>query len=131
MTEAQANALRSKITILLDENLEGLKSGLRDAGFKVITIEKGLSDEKIIELAEGLAILTDNSQHFLGNAVAGDYDVISMESVKFIDTKPDRTNDTVQKVVKAIRESGLYLLKGNHQLKIHNDGTWSLKQLVI
>jgi len=129
--EALGNAARSKITILVDEQVSVLKDGLRDAGLKVITIASGTPDEKIIELAEGLAILTKNSVDFLGDAVAGDYDVISIEAVKFLDDDKTRKNQTVQKVVKAIRESGLYVEKGNFQLVIHDDGSFVMKRLVV
>jgi hypothetical protein len=127
----EANAMRSKITLLLDENLSSLKPGLRDAGLKVISFDSKTPDDTLIELAEGLAILTNNSKDFLNDAVAGDYDVISTENIKFIDTLTTRKNSTVQKIVKAIRESGLYTRKGNFHLSINDDGSFVLKQLTV
>jgi hypothetical protein len=122
--------LRSKLTILLDENLFQLKAGLKDSGFKVLVLKKGMADEEIRELAEGTAILTNNSKDFLPHAVADDYDVISVEALKFIDGEPTRKNQTVQLIAQAIRESGLSFVKGNFQLQLRPDGTYQLKPLV-
>jgi len=127
----EAHALRAKITILLDENLFMLKDGLKDAGLKVITIASGTPDEKIIELAEGLAILTKNSQDFLEDAVSGDFDVISVEGIKYLDTDKTRKNQTVKKIINAIRDSGLYLKKGHFNLIVKDDGSFHLKELII
>jgi hypothetical protein len=129
--ETDAGAARSKVTVLLDEQLLGLKDGLRDAGLKVITLDQGMPDDKIIELAEGWAILTKNSKRFLEDAVAGDYDVISLEKVRFIDDDKTRKNQTVKKITHAIRNSGLYTKKGNFHLDVHDDGTFTLTQLTV
>lgn len=126
----EAAAMRSKITIFLDENRLELKEGLKDAGFKVIVLKQGLSDEEIGELAEGHAILTANTADFIDNAKASDYDIISIDDLKFHDTDKTRKNKTVQKVVKAIRDTKFYTLRGNFLLKIYNDGH-KLEQIMI
>lgn len=99
-------------TILLDENLRGLQSGLEDDGFKVIVPPPGLQDDALRRMARGWAILTKNSQDFVGEAVRHDYDVIGIEDIKFIDDRPDRTNDTARKVSAAVRRSRLATRKG-------------------
>ena len=125
-----ANARRSKLTILVDENLECLSAGLRDSGFKVINIKKGTPDPEVMELAEGTAILTKNSKDFLKKAVKFDFDVISVENVKFIDDLPDSSNSTVTKISDAVRSSGFATQRGNFNLIIMDDGSYRMDALV-
>jgi hypothetical protein len=117
-------------TILLDENLLGLESGLEDDGFKVIAPQPGLEDEELKRKARGWAILTRNSQDFVHDAVRFDYDVIGIEDIKFIDAKPDRTNETVGKISAAVRRSQIGTRRGNFWLRIRDNGSFHLEQLV-
>jgi hypothetical protein len=119
-------------TILLDENLHGLEPGLEDDGFKVVLPPQGLGDDplKVKAKARGWAILTKNSQDFVEDAVRYDYDVIGIEDIKFIDSKPDPTNETVRKISNAVRRSKLATTKGNFWLKIRDNGSFHLEQLV-
>ena len=71
-----------------------------------------------------------DSQDFAGEAVRHDYDVIGIEDIKFIDDRPDRTNDTVRKISAALRRSQLGTRKGNFWLKIRDNGSFYLEQLV-
>ena len=117
-------------TILLDENLRGLESALEDDGFKVVVPPQGGKDEALKRLARGWAILTKNSHDFTEDAVRHDYDVIGIEDVKFIDSKTDRTNETVRKISAAVRRSQLGTRRGNFWLKIRDNGSFHLEQLV-
>jgi len=117
-------------TILLDENLRGLEPGLEDDDFKVIVPAQGLKDEALKKKARGWAILTRNSQDFVTEAVRYDYDVIGIEDVRFVDDKPDRTNDTVRKISAAVRRSQIATRKGNFWLKVRDNGSFHLEQLV-
>jgi hypothetical protein len=117
-------------TILLDENLRGLEQGFEDDGFKVILLPQGLKDDALKRKARGWAILTRNSQDFVDDAVRYDYDVIGVEDIRFVDHKPDPTNDTVRKISAAVRRSQLATRKGNFFLKIRDNGTFHLEQLV-
>lgn len=117
-------------TILLDENLRGLEQGLEDDGFKVIVPSQGLKDEALKRKARGWAILTRNSLDFVDEAVRYDYDVIGIEDIKFVDDKPDRTNETVRKISAAVRRSQLGTRKGNFWLKVRDNGSFHLEQLV-
>jgi hypothetical protein len=117
-------------TILLDENLRVLEPALEDDGFKVIVPHQGLKDEALKRKARGWAILTRNSRDFIDDAVRYDYDVIGIEDVKFVDDKPDRTNETVRKVSSAVRRSQLGTRKGNFSLKVRDNGSFHLEQLV-
>ena len=117
-------------TILLDENLRGLEAALEDDGFKVVLTPQGQSDEELKRKARGWAILTRNSQDFVDDAVRHDYDVIGVEDVKFIDDRPDRTNDTVRKISAAVRRSLIGTRRGNFWLKVRDDGSFHLEQLV-
>jgi hypothetical protein len=71
-----------------------------------------------------------NSEDFVDDAVRYDYDVIGIEDIKFIDSRPDRTNETVRKVTAAVRRSKLATLKGNFWLKVRDNGSFHLEQLV-
>lgn len=122
-------ALRNKATIFIDENLYQLKDGLKDYGFKVILLEKGMSDEKIKELAEGWLILTKNEKDFIDDAKAFDYDIISIRTIKYIDTNKTRKNSTVKKIADAIRYSGISLKKGNFLLEVFDNGKHRLQSL--
>jgi hypothetical protein len=119
-------------TIMLDENLRGLEAALEDDGFKVVLPPQGVKDDplKIKAKARGWAILTKNSQDFVDDAVRYDYDVIGIEDIKFIDSKPDRTNETVRKISNAVRRSKLAISKGNFWLKVRDNGSFNLEQLV-
>jgi len=119
-------------TIMLDENLRSLEAALEDDGFKVVLPAQGLKDDplKLKAKARGWAILTKNSQDFVDDAVRYDYDVIGIEDIKFVDSKPDRTNETVKKISSAVRRSKLATSKGNFWLKIRDNGSFHLEQLV-
>ena len=117
-------------TIMLDENLRVLEPALEDDGFKVIVPHQGLTDQALKAKARGWAILTKNSQDFVDEAVRYDYDVIAVEDIKFIDDKTDRTNETVRKISTAVRRSQLGTRKGNFCLKIRDNGSFHLEQLV-
>lgn len=124
-------AMRSKFTIFLDEQLHHLEAGLEDAGCKVIMMEKGMSDPKIMKMASGWCILTRNSKDFRNYAVKYDFDVISIETIKFQDTDPTMHNQTVRKVINAVRKSGLATRKGNFFLTVFDDGKFLLEELAI
>ncbi|HUS07187.1 MAG TPA: hypothetical protein VMZ52_12850 [Bryobacteraceae bacterium] len=117
-------------TMLLDENLLALEAALEDDGFKVIVPQQGLQDEVIKRKARGWAILTKNSKDFIDDAVRYDYDVIGIEAIKFLDVQLDRTNETVRKISNAVRRSQLGTRKGNFLLKIRDNGSFHLEQLV-
>jgi hypothetical protein len=117
-------------TLMLDENLRVLEAALDDDGFKVVVPPQGLSDSEFKRMAKGWAILTRNARDFMDDAVRYDYDVIAIEDIKFIDDKPDRTNDTVRKVSGAVRRSQIGRLRGNFLLKVRDNGTFHLQQLV-
>lgn len=124
-------AFRSKVSILLDANLYQLRPALKSAGFKVVVLKPDLSDEEIGDLAEGMVILTKNSTDFVENAVAGDFDVINVDRLKFIDPDPTLKNKTVAFIKRALKESQLYLKRGNFELVLYENGKWDLKVLVI
>jgi len=117
-------------TVLLDENLRGLEAALEDDGFKVVVPSQGLADEALKRKARGWAILTRNSQDFVDDAVRFDYDVIGIEDVRFLDDRPNETNEIVRKVSGAVRRSQLGTRRGNFWLQIRDNGTFRLKQLV-
>jgi hypothetical protein len=117
-------------TIVLDENLRGLESALEDDGFKVVVPHQDFDDETFKRKARGWAILTNNSMHFIDDAVRHDYDVIGIEGVNFIDVKADRTNETVHKISDAVRRSQLGNRRGNFLLKIKDNGSFHLQQLL-
>lgn len=126
----EAAALRSKITLVIDENLLVLKSAMESYGFKVLSFRQGLQDPEIIPNLTGRAILTANSKDFLIDAVVHDFDVIAVENIKFIDDDKTRKNGTASKIASAIRESGLMTIRGNYLLTVLDDGKWKIKELL-
>jgi hypothetical protein len=91
---------------------------------------KGADDRDIKDLAKGgWTIATKNSRDFIDGALHYDYDVIALEDVKLIDTKPDRTNHTVSKIAGAIKRSQLASRKGNFILTVYDNGSLHLRQL--
>jgi hypothetical protein len=123
-------AKQAYFTILLDENLSVLEAGLEDDGYKVVMPPQGLRDEALKRKARGWAILTKNSEDFVDDAVRHDYDVIGLEDVKFVDARQDRTNETVRKISTAVRRSQMGTRKGNFWLKIRDNGSYHMEQLV-
>jgi hypothetical protein len=117
-------------TIMLDENLRVLEPALEDDGFKAIVPHQGLKDDALKAKARGWAILTKNSKDFGDDAVRYDYDVIAVEDIKFIEHKSDRANEAVRKVSTAVRRSQLETRKGNFCLRIRDNGSFHLEQLV-
>jgi hypothetical protein len=117
-------------TIMLDENLRVLESALEDDGFKIIVPHQELMDDALKRQARGWAILTKNSKDFTDDAARNDYDVIGIEDIRFVDGKTDRTNETVHKISNAIRRSQIGTRKGNFWLKIRDNGSFHLEQLV-
>lgn len=128
--EMSAAALRSKLTIVLDENLLMLKSALKASGFKVLVFKAGTQDEDMWEQMEGYSLLTKNSKDFVSSAVIYDFDIIAIESIKFLDDEPTRKNNTVAKIADAIRGSKFYNMRGHFLLKVFDDGTYDLENLV-
>jgi hypothetical protein len=117
-------------TILLDENLLVLEPALEDDGFKVVVPRQGLTDAAIKRQARGWAILTRNAKDFIDDAVRYDYDVIGVEDIRFIDDKQDRTNETARKISNALRRSQVGTRRGNFYLKIRDNGSFHLEQLI-
>jgi translation initiation factor 2B subunit (eIF-2B alpha/beta/delta family) len=123
------NSIRSKLTIILDENVHQLYDALKLCNYRVIKLTKGISDSDMADIADGCAILTKNVDDFIDNAYRCDYDIISVKSVKFIDDDKTLNNDTVKKIKKAIRDSGFCSMKGTFLLDIRDDGSHQLTQI--
>lgn len=123
-------ARRSKLDIWVDENCHELEAGLQDAGFKARKVDKGKKDEEIFKELDGDVLITRNAKDFVNDAVRCDYDIIDIQAIQFMDTKPDRTNKTVTKIAAAIRSSGIAHLKGNWKLTLQDDGSFTMSELV-
>ena len=124
-----AEALALHIRGMLDDG-GALEPSLEDDGFKAVVPRQGLTDEALKRRARGWAILTRNSRDFIDDAVRYDYDVIGIEDVGFVDAKVDRTNETVRKISNAVRRSQLGTRRGNFWLKVRDNGSFHLEQLV-
>jgi hypothetical protein len=121
----------SHYTLVVDENIAVLKAGLIDEGYKVVVAPQGASDNDIKDLARGgWTIVTRNSEDFIDDANHYDYDIIAIESIRFTDDRQDRTNQTVVKIAGALRRSQLATRKGNFLLRVLDDGSFHLRQLV-
>ena len=115
-----AYSRRSKVTILVDKNVETLEEPLTKLGYRVFKLEKGLKDPHIQKLAEGSAMLTKNARDFVYEAIIFDYDVIEIGCIQ------DEKNITAKNISRAITDSRFYNLKGNFHLKIYDDGHFGL-----
>lgn len=130
MSSIFESAMRSKVTIVLDENLRQLRAALEDSGFRVLEFKSGTKDPDLIPHLTGRAILTKNTEDFKIDAVIHDFDIISIENIAFVDNKKDRSNETAKKIAHAVRHSGFTSKRGNWLLSIMNDGKWSLSELL-
>jgi hypothetical protein len=129
MNQINEMSIRSKITIVVDENLFMLKSSLEKFGFKVLTVRQGAKDDEIAENLTGRALLTKNVRDFKLDAVIHDFDIIDISNINFIDNEQDRSNKTSRIISDAIRKSEFYNKRGNWNLIIKNDGTYNLNEL--
>jgi hypothetical protein len=119
----------------VDENIRVLESALEDDGFKVVMPRPESKNEALRRQGQGWAILRNNSQDFIDEAVPYeavryDYDVIGIEDIKFVDGRPDRTNEIVGKISKAVRRGQLATRKGIFWLKIRDNGSFHLEPLL-
>jgi hypothetical protein len=122
-------AMRSKLTIVLDENVLSLAEPLRLLKQKVIIPKRGLKDTDIIQFLDGKAILTKNSKDFIPEAVVYNFDIISLDKIKFLDSKQDESNQTAKRIVEAIRESKFVTVDGVYQLVLLENDKWKLNKL--
>lgn len=129
MNITNESALRSKLTLVVDETSLGLKRSLEDSGFRVIVFKQGLKDFELIPFLTGKAIVTQNSKDFTIDAIIHDFDIIGIEHIKYIDSKEDRTNETAKKIANAVRLSKFYNSRGNWFLRVLDDGKYTLEEL--
>lgn len=126
MNQINEISKRSKIVLIIDENLLSLKDAFKDLGFKVASFPQGTRDEDMFALLSGKTIVTQNSKDFKIDAIIHEFDIVSCEQIKFIDNDTTRKNITAQKISNAIRESNLSSVHYNAILTIKDDGTWSI-----
>jgi hypothetical protein len=119
-----------KMVLVLDEHLSCLKASLEDSGFRVITHPKGIKDPELAPFFTGKVLVTPDIEGFKINALIYDFDIINTSSIKFIDKKADRTNETAQKIANAIRNSRAHLRKGNWILTIRDNVTYFIESNV-
>ena len=117
-----------KIVLVLDEHLSCLKLALESFGFRVVSHSKGIQDPELVPFLTGRVLVTNHD--FKINALIHDFDIIDTSSIKFIDKKPDRTNETAKKIADAIRESKVHLRRDNWILTVKNDGSYSVESNV-
>jgi hypothetical protein len=118
--------MQTKITLLLDNDLAFLEQPLRH-GFKIISMG-GLSEKHFLQIVEGTAILTKETE-FIERAKGLDYDVILLK--EHIGGDSAAVNLLAEKVTRAVRESAFYCKRGNWLLQINEDGSWTLKEIMI
>lgn len=129
MEQINELSLKSKITLVLDEHLFVLREALENYGFRVLVYKQGLKDFELTPYLTGKAIITQDLEDFSIDAIIHDFDIILIKDIKFIDSKKDRSNSTVQKIAEAIRGSKIYSLKGNWLLTIYDDGSYETEEL--
>lgn len=119
---------RSKLTLVIDENMLAVKAALKNLGFRVVSFPQGTKDEEMFSLLSNTVIVTKNSKDFKVDAVIYDFDIVACEQIKFIDDDSTRKNQTAQKISNAIRESNISSVHYNAILTIKDDGNWDIKK---
>jgi hypothetical protein len=108
----------SRGVVVLDENLAGLESYLRDENIRVIIPESGLEDDKIkYQLLPHRILITNNSKDFIDDATSIEYGIIATENIKFKDQKK-----FVKLISKAIIKFNLWAEGSGFLLVLHEDG---------
>lgn len=128
MNQINEMSKRSKLTLVIDENMLAIKQSLKDFGFRVVSFPQGTKDEEMFSLISNTAVVTRNSKDFKIDAIIHDFDIVSCELIKFLDDDKTRNNKTAQKIANAIRESGMASVPYNSILSIKDDGTWDIKK---
>jgi hypothetical protein len=130
LKEVVGLSFRSKITITLDENIECLTAGLKQAGFKVYNVEKGWSDDRMKDYIGNTVLITKNAKDFIDDATKYDYDIIDIKNIKYLDNDPTEKNKTVQKIKNVCRKTQFYKLRGVFLVTIHDDGSYAIEDLI-
>lgn len=111
---------QAHFTIVLDENVQALEATLEEHGFKVWALQT-VDVDVFKRKARGWTILTRSPLQFVDDAVRYDYDVIGIDEV---------ASDAVGKISEAVRRSQLATRKGNFWLRVRDNGSFHLQQLV-
>jgi hypothetical protein len=116
---------------VLDENLFGLGPALRDANTKVVQLAAAWSDAEVKEsLLPHRVMVTSNPHAFVDDAPVYEYGVVTLGKLKSIDTSPSyRTNRTVQLLLKAMSQYGLWAKGAKFLLELRDDGSHVLSDL--
>ena len=84
--------------VVLDKNIEAAAQALSDKNLRVINVMSGMSDERIKQtVLSGRIFITNNTQHFIGDAKRLEYGIISTEGVS--DKDPKNLADLVSKAI--------------------------------
>ncbi|MBF0442660.1 MAG: hypothetical protein HQK54_12205 [Oligoflexales bacterium] len=110
---------RYRVKIMLDADLICLAESLKGTGFKIIEIDPAWSREELGKWAEGYAILTKHPDQYLDDAVFYDYDIISIEDLKFDKNDANSILHTTKKIVEVIHSSRFHIYRGNFHIQIY------------
>jgi len=126
-----ARATLARGVFVLDENLLGLESALREANIMVVTSLPGLSDDSMKKLwLFHRIVVTKNPTDFIYDAPVYEYGVIALDRLSFIDPAPEYTkNKTVQLISRAMSKYGLWTKGAKFLLELHDDEDHVLKEL--
>jgi hypothetical protein len=117
--------------VVLDENLVGLESALREANIQVVKSSAGLSDYQNKEqFLSHRILITKKALDFIDDAPVYEYGVVALDKLAFIDPAQEYSkNKTVQLISKALSKYGLWAKGAKFLLELHGDGKHQLTDL--
>lgn len=123
--------MQTKITLMLHEELTALQQSLRALGFKIITMDQDLSDNHFRQIVEGNAVVVRDAKAFLKDAKAFDFDIILLQEPIDLDGDDASRDQLAEKIAAAVRQSEIYMKRGNFFLTLYPDGSWHIKEIWI
>jgi hypothetical protein len=117
--------------VVLDQDLSGLESALREANILVVTPRSELNDglTKQLLLSHRIVITTKPAD-FIQDAPVHEYGVVALDRLATVDTNPHfETNKTARLISSALSSLGLWIQGAKFHLELRDDGNHVLKEL--
>jgi hypothetical protein len=92
---------------------------------------KDLSQKHFRQIVEGTAVVVRDEKPFLKDAKAFDFDIILLQDPEAADGDDTSRSQVAEQIAAAVRESEIYLKRGNFFLTLNPDGSWRMKEIWI
>jgi hypothetical protein len=127
MFESIIKSAMSRGRVVLDECLESIERELSKRNIVVISVPKGMSDDRIKrDYLSGRLFITNNSVDFVDDASSYEYGIVSTEKIKF--KEPEKLSKMISDAIvkyKLWSQSEPFLLvlseSGNHEMRSLSD----------